>query len=368
MNRSAGRWPLLLLILLIALALGLLLRSLWRLGRVVATPTPRPTDAPLTPHAVVPTAVPPPVPSTPTALPTATARSTPTPFPSPEPTATPLPAVVGYAVHRVVAGETLEQIAVRYGSLPQAIAGLNRFPPEEMPAEGRPLVIPLLEGLEPTAPVTVSGYEVERGLPGRRVALTFDAGASAEPAGRILDALRKAGVRVTFFLTGRFVEENPDLVRRMAAEGHEFGNHTYSHPDLTGLTDEAVRQELARTEQVIRDLTGQGTRPFLRPPFGARNRHLLNLLAGEGYISIYWTVDSWDSVGEPKTPEFLLERVTHPTDGSGRPVSLEGAIVLMHVGSEPTAQALPEILAWFRAEGWEVVPVSEVLRPAQGSP
>jgi peptidoglycan/xylan/chitin deacetylase (PgdA/CDA1 family) len=230
-------------------------------------------------------------------------------------------------------------------------------------AERQPLVIPLFAGIEPSGPFDVQGVEIARGLGERRVALTLDAGASSVPASRILDTLREYDVQITFFLTGRFVEQNPELVQRMAAEGHEFANHTYSHPDLRELGDEAIREELNRTENLIQNLSGQSTRPYMRPPFGARNQRVLDLMAQEGYISIYWTVDSWDSVGEPKTPEFLLQRVTHPTDSYGNPIPLNGAIVLMHVGSEPTADALPDILKWFRQEGWEIVPISEILRP-----
>lgn len=300
--------------------------------------------------------------ATPTATPTPPPTALPTPTFTPRPSPTPLPPVVGYVVHTVGVGETLETISRRYQSDMAQIAALNRFAVDAPLSVGRPLVIPLYAGRPPTETVVLRGVEVSRGQPGRRVAITFDAGAGAAPAASILDTLRAYDVRVTFFLTGRWAEDNPDLVRRMAAEGHEFGNHTYDHPRLTELDEAGIRDQVERTEEIIRNLTGQSTRPFLRPPYGSRNQYVLDTLAGLGYISIYWTVDSLDSVGEPKTPDFLVQRVTHPTDGQGNPIPLEGAIFLMHIGSQPSAEALPAILAWFRQEGYQVVKVSEILR------
>lgn len=351
LDTSLGRWLLIGLVVLLAAALYLLISALlplWERGPEAAvvpiTLTPTPTATP-----------------SPTLSPTPSPTATPSPTPIPPPT--PLPAQVGFAVHVVSAGETLEEIARGYGSLVPAIATLNRFPEDAPLGDGQVLVIPLfaLSGFTKTA--EVRGVEVSRGLPGRRVALTFDAGAGADPAPLILDTLKTHGVHVTFFLTGKWAEEHPDLVRRMAAEGHEFGNHTYSHPHLLSLDKEAVREEIRKTERIVRELAGQSTQPYLRPPYGERNQALLDLLAEEGYVSIYWTVDSLDSVGEPKSAEFLLNRVTHPTDSRGNPIDLDGAIILMHVGNATTAEALPAILEWFQKEGYRVVRVSEILRP-----
>ncbi len=351
LDTSLGRWLLIGLVVLLVAALYLLISALlhfWEKGPEAAVPlaTPIPTQT-----------------ATPLLPPTLTPSPTATPSPTPIPPPTSLPAQVGFAVHVVAAGETLEEIARRYGSIAPAIATLNRFPADAPLGDTQVLVIPLFALPGFTQTVEGRGMEVNRGLPGRRVALTFDAGAGAEPAPLILDTLRKYGVHVTFFLTGKWAEENPDLVRRMAAEGHEFGNHTYSHPHLLSRDEEAIREEIRKTERIVRELAGQSTQPYLRPPYGERNQALLDLLAEEGYVSIYWTVDSLDSVGEPKSAEFLLKRVTHPTDARGNPIDLDGAIILMHVGNATTAEALPAILEWFRKEGYQVVKVSEILRP-----
>lgn len=347
MRSRFGLWLLGGLILIIGLSTALLVHGIVRLQAV-------PTDSP-PPSVPLPSAheLPSPTLSHPsTAVPTAT------PIPSP----TPLPPLIGYTAHRAGEGETLEDIARRYGSLPEGLLELNRLRPGNPLAPGQALVVPLYAGLEPETPFEVHGVEVTRGLPGGRVALTFDAGAASEPAASILDTLHERGITVTFFLTGRWAEENPDLVRRIAAEGHEIGNHTYSHPRLPELEDEAIHEEIVRTEAIVQGLTGHTTRPYLRPPYGARDSRVLDRLGAEGYLCIYWTLDSLDSVDPPKTVEFLVDRVTHPKDAQGRPIPLDGAIVLLHVGSRATAQALPAILDGLEAQGLRVVPLSVILQ------
>lgn len=365
MDTALGRWLLVLLILLTAVGLAMLIPALLRLTEAESSAEGQvPTAAPPSPHVFTPEPTPSPEPSH-EPSPTHTPTPTRTPTRTPPPTATPVPVPIGFATHIASEGETLETLALRFGSLPLAIASLNRLPPQATVSEGQALIIPLFAGLEPDEPFEVRGLEVYRGFAGNRIALTFDAGASAAPAASILDALETHGVRVTFFLTGEWAEENPDLVLRMAEEGHELANHTYSHPHLTQLEDEEIREQVLRAEEIIRSLTGQNTQPYLRPPYGDRDQHLLDLLVQDGYISIYWTLDSLDSVGEPKTPEFLFQRVTQPVDGMGNAVSLDGGIVLMHVGSAPTAEALPQILAWYQERGWQIVKVSEILQPPQ---
>ena len=343
MDTNLGRWLLILLVLLITAGLVLLVPTIMRLLE------PEPPTQIIVP--TVPTLTP-----VPTATPQPTITPTPIPTSTPRPSPTPLPVLVGYTVHTVADGETIADLAQRYTSLAPAIASLNRFPIDSALAAGQPLVIPLYADGPVSPTIEAQGLEMDRGLPGRRVALTFDAGASAEPAPSVLDTLGQYGVHVTFFLTGQWAEDNPDLVRRIVAEGHEIGNHTYSHPHLPEMDEAAIVAEIQRTEQIVRDLAGQTTRPLFRPPFGDRNQDVLDTLAGQGYISIFWTVDSLDSVGDPKSADFILQRVTHPD------VSLDGAIFLLHVGNRTTADALPAILEWFRQEGYQVVKVSEILR------
>jgi peptidoglycan-N-acetylmuramic acid deacetylase len=201
--------------------------------------------------------------------------------------------------------------------------------------------------------------EVVRGYAGKkRVALTFDAGATGEPMPAILAALRERNVRITMFFTGKFAEQYSEGVKQAAADGHEIANHTYSHLDSRELTDEELAGELARTERILYELTGVTTKPYWRPPYGARNNHVLNVAVAEGYRSIYWTLDSLDSVGEPKTPDFILNRVTNTPD-----FNLDGAIILQHFGSQASADALPRILDRLQEMGYSVVTVSDILTP-----
>jgi peptidoglycan/xylan/chitin deacetylase (PgdA/CDA1 family) len=221
---------------------------------------------------------------------------------------------------------------------------------------GRPLIVPHLAGYPNTLPS--EQLLVTRGDPARPVvALTLDAGAGSEPTPAILDTLRARGLRITFFLTGEWIQQNPDLVRQMAADGHEFGNHSLTHADFTLHDDSTLARELAETERLLYVTAGATTRPFFRPPFGAYNSRVLQTSIEQGYLPIYWTLDSLDSVGPPKSPDFLLERITTTL----APDAMHGAIILAHCGSASTAEALPAILDRFAAMGLEVRPLSDVL-------
>ncbi len=202
--------------------------------------------------------------------------------------------------------------------------------------------------------------QVVRVAPGKkRIALTFDAGASGETCPRVLATLQQHGVHITMFFTGKFAEQYPDCVKQALANGNELANHTYSHLDSRTLTDAQLENELARTEQIVQGITGSTTKPYWRPPFGAYNAHVLNVAASQGYRSIYWTLDSLDSVGQPKTPDFIYNRVTNPPAG----INLDGAIILQHFGSDASADALPRELDTLAAKGLQVVTISELLSP-----
>lgn len=185
-----------------------------------------------------------------------------------------------------------------------------------------------------------------------RIALTLDAGASPSPTPGILQTLRDAGVHVTFFLTGKWCEQNPDLVKEIAADGHEIGNHTYSHPDLRKLDDAAIAEQLSKTEDIVVGLTGKSTKPYFRPPFGGRDKQVLGVAGEQGYTSVYWSLDSLDAYKKGITSLEIEKRVLDRAQG--------GDVVLMHCGSAATAAALPEIIAKLRERGFEIVKVSEL--------
>ncbi len=380
--------PLILLTLLAGVALGWLLSDLRRtrpLAQIAAqtsapasaTPVPRPAaPTPSAPPATADAASPAPSPSSPASptprtgaatltprQPTPTLRTSPSPptsAPSPSanastqpPTPAPSASATGFIGHIVAPGETIASIAEAAGSAPDAIASYNRLTGE--PEPGRALLIPLATDGQSTLDDQL--ILVQRGAARKRIAITLDAGAGAEPVPAMLDALRARGIHLTFFLTGKWVRDNPDLARQIVADGHELANHTFNHPDLTKAGDAALRGELGDTEAIIQETTGASSKPFFRPPYGAYNERVLRLVQQEGYLSIYWTLDSLDSVGKPKSADFLFERVT----GALPPEKLGGAIILMHCGNASSAEALPRILDRFAELGYEVVPVSAVL-------
>ena len=356
MEQNSTSLPLILLTLLTGIALGWLLNDLMRQPpaplAVVPTQAPtvtaRATSVPTAPVPSVTIASQSPVLSLPPVVTSLPATTVP-----PTSTASPLPRVNGYVGHRVAAGETLEQIAARYRTSPALIKTYNMI---NAPLRtGRELVVPLIEPGD-----SGEALLVQRGNPMRPwIALTLDAGAGAAPTPRILDALRERGITITFFLTGRWIRDNPDLVRRMVADGHELANHTMNHPDLTTLDDDTIRRELKETEEILHEIAPDAViRPFFRPPYGAYNERVLRVALSEGYLPVYWSLDSLDSVGEPKTPEFLIARVTQKLS----PNDLHGAIILAHCGSDATAKALPDILDRFAAMGFEVRKLSDVMQ------
>jgi peptidoglycan/xylan/chitin deacetylase (PgdA/CDA1 family) len=199
--------------------------------------------------------------------------------------------------------------------------------------------------------------EVARGPVGhRQIALTFDAGGDASCFSDLTRALASARVQSTFFVTGRWAAENPECAHEITQLGHEVGNHTWHHFDLTRLPDAKVREELSQAESLIIQFTGQNPRPFFRAPFGARDARILRLARQLEYRSIYWTIDSLDSVAPPKTAAFLIHRIT-----ARRDEELDGAIILMHVGESSTAEALPAVIANLQGRGFHFVTLSTLL-------
>jgi peptidoglycan/xylan/chitin deacetylase (PgdA/CDA1 family) len=196
--------------------------------------------------------------------------------------------------------------------------------------------------------------EVVRGDPSSGiVALTFDAGTEAGGAApNVLQILRDRGLHVTLFLSGHWVDHNPALAQQMVADGHEIANHSYDHPDLTHLTTDQIVWELDYTDQVVSDLMGVHTRPYFRPPFGARDRRVLDVAAASGFRSIYWSLDSGD---------WLPRASAAAVAGKILRFAAPGDIVVEHLTSPETADALPVVLDEFAQRGWRVGTVSEVL-------
>ena len=215
---------------------------------------------------------------------------------------------------------------------------------------------PLL-GISGPAKLAKTATEIERGPRGKsQIALTFDAGANAECFEDLVAALGSTRVHSTFFITGNWAQRNMECAKAITKHGHEIGNHTWNHLALPKYSDEVVREEIMRAEALLTEISGQTPRPRLRAPFGERNDRVLRIASNLGYRSIYWTIDSLDSVEPRKTPQFLIDRITSKTDAE-----LDGAIILMHVGIKSTADALPAIIADLQNRGFQLVTVSKLL-------
>lgn len=189
------------------------------------------------------------------------------------------------------------------------------------------------------------------------VALTFDAGADRGYAARILGTLERDHVHATFGMTGRWAEQNPDLVKRMARDGDRFINHTYDHRSFTGyssgaapLTPAQRAWEINRADAIIKHISVHSSKPFFRPPYGDYDQATLTLLSHLGYhYMVMWTVDTlgWDHLPAPQILARSL-RLLQP-----------GAIYLMHVGIQSQdALALPTLIKDLKARGYrfETIP------------
>jgi peptidoglycan/xylan/chitin deacetylase (PgdA/CDA1 family) len=191
----------------------------------------------------------------------------------------------------------------------------------------------------------------------RRLALTFDDGPDPEWTPRVLDALGDAGVRGTFFLVGERAEREPALVRRMAAEGHEIGNHSWSHRSLWRCGPRATAREIGRAHASLAALAGAPPRHF-RPPWGMVNAAMFPALRRVGERCVFWSIqpEGLRPISAERQVGHVLRRA-HP-----------GAIVDLH-DAEGTprspgrlVRALPELLAGLRERGYAFTTVGELLR------
>lgn len=201
----------------------------------------------------------------------------------------------------------------------------------------------------------VSEREVLRGNPvWPYVALTFDADSSPKPLEQILTTMRTKEISATFFIQGSWAEKFPEAVKAIVKDGHEIGNHSYSHPDFRELTEEQMVEELNLTEAALLRLAGASSRPFFRPPYSYRNEMVRRVAADEGYLTVLWTYDAFDWKREA-TEETIYEEIV----GHAEP----GAIYVQHVGDVYSANVLGRVIDDLRSQGLEPVTLSEVLAP-----
>ena len=185
--------------------------------------------------------------------------------------------------------------------------------------------------------------------------LTFDAGYENGNTETILNALKKHNVSATFFVVGTYIESEPELIQRMIDEGHTVGNHTWHHPNMSGIeTMEEFKKELTDVEDAFRQTTGQEMTKYYRPPQGIYSESNLEMAKELGYQTFFWSLAyvDWYADDQPTKEEAfdkLLGRI-HP-----------GAIVLLHSTSSTNAEILDELLTKWEEMGYQVRPLSELV-------
>lgn len=187
----------------------------------------------------------------------------------------------------------------------------------------------------------------------KNIYLTFDNGYENGFTPKILDVLKEKKVPATFFITGQFVKEHPELVKRMADEGHIIGNHTWHHPKLTDVDDTRFAAELSKLKEEVGKITGQKEMKYIRPPEGVFSEKTLAAAKGLGYTHVFWSLAfmDWD-VHNQHGSQYAYDNVMskiHP-----------GAVVLLHTISSDNAGALASIIDDLREKGYEFHSLDDV--------
>lgn len=180
-----------------------------------------------------------------------------------------------------------------------------------------------------------------------KIALTFDDGPSTAWTPALLDGLKERGVKATFFLIGENADKNPEIVKRMAEEGHLIGNHTYHHVELTKVSENEARLELADTSAVIVRITGKEPE-YMRPPFGAWQRKLEQEIQ---MLPVLWTIDPLDWTTENQ--DEIVNKVVTEAE--------ENDIILLHDCYKSSIEAGLRIIDILQEEGFMFVTVDELL-------
>lgn len=193
-------------------------------------------------------------------------------------------------------------------------------------------------------------YCVETDKP--QVAISFDAAWGNEDTKILLDILRKNNVQATFFMTGGWVESYPEDVRAILADGHDLGNHSEHHKNMSQISSEECLEEVNSVHEKVRELTGYEMFLF-RPPYGDYDNKVMKSVESCGYYGIQWSIDSldWKDYGA----KDIVKRVVESDKLKN------GAIVLMHNGAKYTPEALADVIKGIRDKGYEIVPISELI-------
>lgn len=184
------------------------------------------------------------------------------------------------------------------------------------------------------------------------VALSFDAAWGNEDTRVLMDILAKYNVKVTFFMTGGWVQNYPEDVKYIAEQGHDLGNHSLHHYQMSTLTVEEIQEELQSVHDMVKELTGVNMELF-RPPYGDYDNDLITTAADLGYYTIQWDVDSldWKDYGV----DSIIKTVCNHKNLKS------GSIILMHNGATYTPEALEAVITGLQSQGYEIVPISQLI-------
>lgn len=184
----------------------------------------------------------------------------------------------------------------------------------------------------------------------KAMALTINIDWGEEYIEEILNIFEAENVEATFFPTGKWAGKFPDKIKAIAEKGHEIGNHGYSHPHVDQLSKEENKQEILKTQKIIKDITGYDTNLFATP-YGEKKQHVIDAAGELGYTTIFWTIDTIDWQKD-RSPEVIADKVIKN--------AVNGAIVLMHPTGN-TIKALPSMIEALKSQGYELNTVSDIL-------
>ncbi|WP_245641748.1 polysaccharide deacetylase family protein [Nonomuraea candida] len=188
------------------------------------------------------------------------------------------------------------------------------------------------------------------------IALTFDDGPS-KYAGTLLDTLKKHDAKATFFLEGQYVKSRPQYVKRMVAEGHELGNHSYSHPDFTKSDAATIKSEIQKTQDAVKKAAGVEPR-LLRPPYGLADLQVSDIAAEFGMPIILWTAGSKD--WSTKDVDAIQKQTLAVAEPNG--------IILMHDWVKQTVDGMASLIKTLKNKGYHLVTVSDVIKSQELKP
>ena len=183
----------------------------------------------------------------------------------------------------------------------------------------------------------------------KAIALTVNVDWGEEYIPDMLKEFKKHDARVTFFVTGRWAEKNPELLQEMSKAGHSIQNHGYKHLHFNQLSEDQAQEQIMKAEKVIEEITGKKSR-FFASPYGEQSKKLMQAVSGLNYDLIMWSIDTID--WQRPAPETIIKRVTNRIHND--------AIILMHP-TEPTVKALPGMLSQLKEEGYKMVTIEKII-------